>query len=243
MIDPETKIGYIRLTQFQTDSASELRKALRQLQDAGMRGLVLDLRFNPGGLLDQAVEISDMFLDRGTIVSTRGRVVHRQEVQADHETFVPMSLPLVVLVNQYSASASEIFSGAMKDLHRGLIVGQRTFGKGSVQNVLQLGEKSLMKLTMSKYYLPEGESLHRNEKSKTWGVEPDVTVEMTPNQVQALISNRRDVDVIARNAATQPVATTTKELEPLIDTQLDTALMLLRLQLIQNGGAVAARGE
>lgn len=245
MIDPDTKIGYVRLMQFQNDSASELRKVLRQLQDNGMRGLVLDLRFNPGGLLDQAVEISDMFLDHGTIVSTRGRVMHRQEIQADRETFVPMSLPLVVLVNQYSASASEIFSGAMKDLHRGLIVGQRTFGKGSVQNVLTLGEKSLMKLTMSKYYLPEGESLHRNEGSKTWGVEPDVVVDMTPNQIQALISNRRDTDVILRGeSTTQPATrsdTTKPDIEPLIDTQLDTALMLLRLQLVGSAGNVAMR--
>ncbi len=245
MIDPDTKIGYVRVTQFQNDTAEELRKALQDLQNSGMRGLVLDLRFNPGGLLDQAVEMSDMFLDRGTIVSTRGRVVHRQEIQADRDTFIPNTMPMIVLVNQYSASASEIFSGAMKDLHRATIVGQRSFGKGSVQNILPLGEKALMKLTMSKYYLPEGESLHRNEGSKTWGVEPDVIVDMTPNQIQSLLANRRDVDVISRTSATQPAPTTaaaaTKpDIEPLLDTQLDTALMLLRLQLIQSGNAVAS---
>ena len=243
MIDPDNKIGYVRITGFQEDTAAELRSAVKSMQDQGVRGIVFDLRFNPGGLLNAATEISDMFLDHGTIVSTKGIHARPTETTADKATIVPMSLPMVVLVNQYSASASEIFSGAMKDLHRGLIVGQRSFGKGSVQNVMGLGEKAAIKLTMSYYYLPDGESLHRRDGAKTWGVEPDVVVEMTPDQVGKLLEARRDADIIAaRNASTAPAtvpapqnATPPKAAEPLLDTQLDTGLMILRLQTVQSG--------
>ena len=144
----------------------------------------------------------------------------------------------------------EIFSGAMKDLHRGLIVGQRSFGKGSVQNVIPIDDqtppRAFIKLTMSYYYLPDGESLHRRNGAKTWGVEPDVTVEMTPVQIGALNMARRDADVIAARAATATTpatapgnpatqADTQKATESLIDTQLDTALLMLRLQTVQPG--------
>ncbi len=240
MLDPENKIGYIRITGFQEDTSKELRSAMASLQAKGMRGVILDLRFNPGGLLDQAVEISDMFLDHGNIVSTKGRTnVTRNIWKADKATQIPNSMPVVVLVNQYSASASEIFSGAMKDLHRGLIIGQRSFGKGSVQNLLPITNdrlangypKAMMKLTMSYYYLPDGESLHRRDGAKTWGVDPDVAVEMTPRQLGDMLRARRDSDVIVKNGATQP--STTSKPEPIIDTQLDTGLLLLRLQLLQ----------
>ncbi len=243
MIDPDNKIGYVRITGFQEDTAAELRSAVKTMQAQGVRGVVFDLRFNPGGLLNAATEISDMFLDHGTIVSTKGNHAHPTETHADKATIVPMSLPIVVLVNQYSASASEIFSGAMKDLHRGLIVGQRSFGKGSVQNVMALGEKAAIKLTMSYYYLPDGESLHRRDGAKTWGVEPDVVVDMTPDQIGKLLEARRNADIIAaKNDATAPASApatqngaATKPAEPLLDTQLDTALLILRLQTVQSG--------
>jgi len=243
MLDPDSKIGYIRITGFQEDTAKELKDTLEALKDAGMRGVLLDLRFNPGGLLDVAVKMCDEFLDRGTIVSTRSRVGRGKEWDADHSMVIPMNMPVIVLVNQYSASASEIFSGAMKDLNRGLIVGQRSFGKGSVQNLMQLTPVAAMKLTQAYYYLPKGESLHRRDGSKTWGVEPDVTVELTPAQINSLVKARRDSEVIRSKgsatapatipAATTPAATTGKAPEPVYDTQLDTALLLMRLQLIQ----------
>ena len=237
MLDPESKIGYIRITGFQEDTAKELKNTLDQLDLQGMRGVILDLRFNPGGLLDVAVKMCDEFLDHGTIVSTRGRVARPTRRDADHSMVIPMNMPVIVLVNQYSASASEIFSGAMKDLNRGLIVGQRSFGKGSVQNLMQLTPDAAMKLTQAHYYLPKGESLHRRDGSKTWGVEPDVTVQLTPAQVGSLIKARRDAEIIhAKISATTPAttqATTGKAPEPVYDTQLDTALLLMRLQLIQ----------
>lgn len=241
MIDPESKIGYIRVTGFQEDTVKELRKAIQELKGEGMRGLVMDLRFNPGGLLNAAVEMSDMFIDRQgeVIVSTRGSQTRSQVAKSDADSVLDSGVPVVVLINQYSASASEIYSGAIKDLKRGLIVGQRSFGKGSVQNVIAIGDQAAIKLTMSYYYLPLGESLHRRDQARTWGVEPDLVVNMTPAQVGALIKARRDADVISKNGGTAPASApatspaTQKNAEPLIDTQLDTALLMLRLQTVQ----------
>jgi carboxyl-terminal processing protease len=247
MLDPDSKIGYIRITGFQDDTAEELRSALMELQDQGMRGLILDLRFNPGGLLRAAVDISDMFLEDGVIVSTRGRSAEAKEYKwtAHKETLVPSTMPIIVLVNQYSASASEIFSGAMKDLHRGYIIGHRSFGKGSVQNLMGIGSEQLpdgtpdaeMKLTMAYYYLPNGENLHRRDGAKDWGVDPDVTVDLTPEQLSDLLKQRRDSDVIHAASATAPATTQAAN----SDTQLDTALLMLRLQLVQAGVSAAAR--
>jgi carboxyl-terminal processing protease len=243
LIDPEQKIGYIRITQFQEDTAEQLRAALNTLEAQGLRGLVVDLRFNPGGYLSSAIEISDMFLDEGTIVSTKGRTQRPNRWPATSELKVAKELPMMVLVNQHSASASEIFSGAMRDLGRATIVGQRSFGKGSVQNINQIGWRgeAILKVTTSYYYLPNNESLHRTEGAKTWGVEPDVIVEMTPAQTASLLKQRRDSEIIAARNATQPDDATTQPTtgpaatqaaeEPVVDAQLETALILLRTHL------------
>jgi carboxyl-terminal processing protease len=251
MIDKENKIGYIRVTGFQEETTHELEAALAQLKSQGLQGLILDLRFNPGGLLKAAVDISDLFLDQGTIVSTKGRTLRAGEYkwQAHKDVAVDSQLPITVLINQYSASASEILSGALKINKRALIVGQRSFGKGSVQNILFLPEGAKdaeMKLTMSYYYLPNGESLHRKDGATTWGVEPQVLVELSPDQLSKMLKQRRDSDIIQRAAGAAPTtsapatstapstgpATTTAANEPVIDTQLDTSLLLLRLQLV-----------
>ncbi|HUO07708.1 MAG TPA: S41 family peptidase [Phycisphaerae bacterium] len=240
MLDPDSKIGYIRITGFQDETADELRAAIEELKSQGMRGLILDLRFNPGGLLRAAVDISDMFLNHGVIVSTRGRSAEAREYKwtAHDNPLVPADMPIVVLINQYSASASEIFSGAMKDLRRGYIIGHRSFGKGSVQNLFGIGSEQLadgtpvaeMKLTMAYYYLPNGENLHRRDGAKDWGVDPDVTVDLTPDQLADLLKQRRDSDVIHSATATEPATTQAAS----TDTQLDTALLMLRLQLVQS---------
>lgn len=252
MLDTDNKIGYIRITGFQEETADSLEQAVAALKKQGMRGVVLDLRFNPGGLLQAAVDMCDMFLQDGVIVSTKGRAGSRarpQEWRAHGATEIPSNMPMVVLVNEYSASASEIFAGAMKDLHRGLIVGHRTFGKGSVQNLLNIGANvrpdsglpdAMMKLTMAYYYLPNGESLHRRDGVPNWGVDPDVAVDLTPDQLADLIKNRRDSDIIRSghgpgggdNAGVQP-DTGTKP-APAVDTQLETALLMMRLQLVQS---------
>jgi len=137
MLDEEDKIGYVRLTQFGRQSAQELAVALQDLTEKGMKGLVLDLRFNPGGLLSQAVRVSDLFIESGMIVSTEGKNTEPRPFTATKPgTFA--GFPMVVLVNRFSASASEIVSACLQDHDRAVVVGERSWGKGSVQNVISL---------------------------------------------------------------------------------------------------------
>lgn len=176
MLDADKKIGYLRITHFTKRTATELRDALRKLKEQGMRGLVLDLRFNPGGLLQAAVEVCDLFIDSGLIVSTEGRNVEPQKWTA--KSFGTFSgFPMAVLVNRYSASASEIVSACLQDHKRAIVVGERTWGKGSVQNVVELeGGQSALKLTTAAYHRPSGKNIHRFPEAKDtdeWGVSPD----------------------------------------------------------------------
>ena len=176
-VDPEHKIGYIRLNAFQENTVRELDDAVAEVQGKGMEGLVLDLRFNPGGLLSTAVSVADRFLEKGVIVSTRGRAVQPVSYKA-HKFGTYKDFPLAVLVNNWSASASEIVAGAVQDHHRGIIVGEKTFGKGSVQNVIPLrGGKSALKLTTAHYYTPAGRSIHRKEENGEGGLVPDIVLE------------------------------------------------------------------
>jgi carboxyl-terminal processing protease len=239
-IDEQNKIAYLRLIQFQKETSADLTRALAALRRDGAKGIVLDLRYNPGGLLQSAAEVSDSFLGDGTIVSTksdRGDDPSQPPLIA-HKAASDVDLPMVVLVNQFSASASEIVSGALRDHKRALIVGERTFGKGSVQMVFPLSARqAYLKLTTSHYYLPNGKCIHREETSTEWGVEPHVTVEMSPNQMNAVIDARRDLDVLrdANDPAAQAVGgDQTKKLEQSLlssDPQLTAALLLLRMQL------------
>lgn len=178
-LDHTSKIGYIRLTNFAETTATELRAAVDELQKDGCRGLVIDLRNNPGGLLRSAVEISDLFLTDGRIVSTKGRN-HKDEVydaKADGTVMLPAkNYPIAILVNRYSASASEIVAAALQDHGRAVIVGERTYGKGSVQNIINMEkDKSALKLTTASYWRPSGKNIHRFPESKEtddWGVKP-----------------------------------------------------------------------
>lgn len=172
-LDQEQKIGYARLTTFGRETAPDLAKVLTELEEKDARAFVLDLRFNPGGLLRSAIEVADMFLDSGKIVTMEGRNVERQEWQATKAATLT-DLPLVVVVNQYSASASEIVSAALQDHNRAVIIGEQTFGKASVQNVVELeAGKSAIKITTGSYQRPSGKSIHRFTDSTEWGVKPD----------------------------------------------------------------------
>ncbi len=199
MIDEAKKIGYVRVASFVENSVPDLREAIEQMRADGMKALILDLRFDPGGILKTAVEMTDLFIREGVIVRTKGRSTPPWEATATEEDTLP-HFPMVVLVNQYSASASEIVSGALQDHHRAILIGERTFGKGSVQNVIPLkGEKSRLKLTTSKYYLPSGRCIHREEdmtEDDEWGVTPDIVVSMTPQEYVALITARQEGEVI-----------------------------------------------
>lgn len=182
------KIGYIRIIQFNEPTAEELAKALDELQKQGMQALVLDLRNNPGGLLNVAVDVCAQFLPPGTkVVSTQGRVASQQH---DYSTAANIKerphFPLAVLVNEGSASGSEIVAGAMKDLKRAVLVGETTFGKGSVQNVVQLPDGSALRFTTAKYYTPSKQVIHGA------GVVPNIRVPMTAEQERALFASRND---------------------------------------------------
>lgn len=176
MLKSDPKIGYVRMSQFSRYTAEELREAVDQLVQQGMQGMVLDLRFNPGGLLESAIEIADMFLSSGEIVSVKGRNVENRSWSAQQKgTYA--DFPMAVLVNAYSASASEVLSACLQDNKRAIVVGERTWGKGSVQNVIRLEDgESALKLTTASYHRPSGVNIHRFPKMKSsdiWGVTPD----------------------------------------------------------------------
>jgi carboxyl-terminal processing protease len=195
LLDPEFtgpfKIGYIRLVQFNEPTADELSKALDELQKQGMQALILDLRNNPGGLLNSAVDVCAQFLPPNTkVVSTQGRVASQQH---DYSTSGVKkerpSFPMVVLINEGSASGAEIVAGALKDLHRAVLVGETTFGKGSVQNVMQLPDGSAVRFTTAKYYTPSKQVIQGN------GVTPNIRVAVTADQERSLSALRNTGNV------------------------------------------------
>ena len=176
-------IGYIRISQFSEPTAESLAEHLADLDEQGMDSIIIDLRNNPGGLLSTVIHISDMFLSKGTIVSTKGRDrAQNQTFHAQRDVLI-QDTPLIVLVNEGSASASEIFAGAIKDNSRGIIVGEKTFGKGSVQTVRELPDGSGIRITTALYYTPSGESIDKV------GIEPDEIVhdiELTTKELEAV---------------------------------------------------------
>lgn len=166
----KNNIGYIRLRAFNEQSHNQLIKQLKKISNKKMDGYILDLRNNPGGLLSQAIKITETFLDGGEIVSTRGRNKNDIRIYNAKKGDRINNKPLIVLINQGSASASEIVSGALKDHKRAILLGERSFGKGSVQSIIPLKNRGGLRLTTAKYYLPSGVSIHEK------GVEPDITV-------------------------------------------------------------------
>ncbi|MDH3584280.1 MAG: S41 family peptidase, partial [Phycisphaerae bacterium] len=261
-IDPELQIGYIRLTTFGPNTATDLDRAVEQMvEQGGLRGLVLDLRFNPGGRLDSAIDVSNRFLEEGTIVSTTQKTFLGRPWRAAadrHHTYA--SFPVVVLVNKGSASASEIVSGALQAHKRALVIGERSFGKGSVQNLFPIGgNAAYLKLTTQYYRLPDNRIIHRRPDAKDWGISPDVAVAVTDAQVAAAIEARMILDVLpgAGEKAFNPALVISKPdpkdedadrqelkrkaqavrkaddlLTQGLDPQLNTALLLLQARVI-----------
>ncbi len=168
-------IGYIRLRAFNEQSHNQLIKQLKKISNKKVEGYILDLRNNPGGLLSQAIKITETFLDGGEIVSTRGRDKNDIRIFNAKKGDKINNKPLIILINQGSASASEIVSGALKDHKRAILLGEKSFGKGSVQSIIPLKNRGGLRLTTAKYYLPSGESIHEK------GVEPDITVKRNKN--------------------------------------------------------------
>jgi len=250
-VDPQNKIAYVRLVSFSKNAADEMRKTVAQLQKEGMRGLVIDLRNNPGGLLKGAVEISNLFLAEGRIVSTKGRNQKEEVYDVDpaHALLPGKDVPVAILVNRYSASASEILSAALQDHDRAVIVGERTYGKGSVQNVIEMeGHSSALKLTTASYWRPSGKNIHRFPDSKEtdeWGVKPNEGFEVVLKDEERVGYQvyRRERDVVHGKPGTPPPAPKTSEKEkdkkPFEDRVLQKALEYLREEAKKVGAARA----
>jgi carboxyl-terminal processing protease len=260
MIDRQNKIAYIRLITFSETAADELRKAVTRLQADGVRGVILDLRLNPGGLLKEAVEVSDLFLPEGRIVSTRGRNGQEETYDAQEKgtLLMPASdYPMVVLINKYSASASEIVAAALQDHKRAVIIGERSYGKGSVQNVIRMENgASALKLTTASYWRPSGKNIHRFPDSKDgdeWGVKPDdgFDIAMKDEERLAYMIYRRDRDIIHGKPGSPSPAPLkgVKEIngkdkdkvkKPFVDRALDKALDYLRGEIKKAAAAPRA---
>lgn len=181
--------GYVRLTNFNENAARDIRKAIEKLEKKGtLQGMVLDLRNNPGGLLDQAVDVSSLFIDEGVVVSTRGRS-REQEIRYAKRGMARKDFPLAILVNASTASAAEIVAGALQDHHRAIVMGAPTFGKGSVQTVIDLNQEMGLKLTIARYYTPTGKSIQEK------GVQPDVLLDDFDSKVLAEARKKKEEGV------------------------------------------------
>ncbi|MBW1730123.1 MAG: S41 family peptidase [Deltaproteobacteria bacterium] len=182
----EPGIGYVRISTFQSKAAKDLDAAINKLERRGkLKGLILDLRNNPGGLLSQAIEVSDYFLDSGVIVTTKGRKHSQDIVARAHKNSGKRNYPIIVLVNGGSASAAEIVAGALQDNKRAIILGTRTFGKGSVQTILPLSDGSALRLTTARYYTPSGRSIQLS------GIHPDIELAFVPPEKKKEKERRR----------------------------------------------------
>jgi carboxyl-terminal processing protease len=228
LLDPAKKIGYVRITAFSRNTADELRTALQDLTSRGMKGLVIDLRDNPGGVLATAIEVADLFVRTGRIVSTAGRAAPEKKWDA-HEENTFDGFPIAVLVNNYSASASEIVAACLQDHKLAVVVGQRTWGKGSVQNVVYFDEdRGVLKLTTAGYQRPSGKNIHREEgadEDEEWGVKPDEGLEvfLSAPELKQLREYRREHDIARRPEEVTEV----EGLPKFIDPQLQRALSYL----------------
>ena len=224
MFDPDAKIAYVRITSFSRRTHRDLQRVLRQLRSDDLKALILDLRFNPGGLLTSAIDVADLFLESGTIVSTDGRNAPKRSWEAKKRgTFGDFEM--AVLVNRFSASASEIVAASLQDHDRAVIVGERTWGKGSVQNIIELeGGKSALRLTTGTYHRPNGKNIHRFEGATDdddWGVRPSDghALRLSPVETRRLLDHQQEANVIgASNDDASPAK------KPLIDRQLQRAL-------------------
>jgi carboxyl-terminal processing protease len=237
ILDLNQHIGYVRLTAFSSDTAAELRRVLSQLQKDKLRGLILDLRFNPGGLLSAGIEVSDLFVSEGRIVSTKGRNSPEHAWDA-HKEGTYSGFPMAVLVNRFSASSSEIVAACLQDHKRAVVIGERTWGKGSVQTLIQLDNgRSLLKLTTASYRRPNGKNIHRfldAKETDEWGVMPDAGFKIEPSDEEMirLIQDRRRRDVLPSPAKDGEKGPEGKEKTPRpVDRQLQAAMKYLTEEL------------
>jgi carboxyl-terminal processing protease len=185
----ENSIAYLRISSFQENTAEDVKNSLKKLEKKSgekLKGIIIDLTDNPGGLLKESVDIADLFIKKGVIVSTRDRNEHLEILRANNQSEYE-NIPIVLIVNQGSASASEILAGALKDHNRAKIIGSTTFGKGSVQTIVELDKKSAVKLTIARYYTPKGKSIDGQ------GIKPDIVIEDLPSKLKNDPENKLDL--------------------------------------------------
>jgi carboxyl-terminal processing protease len=227
----EPGYGYVRIAQFQEQTGSEFRRALKQLRggEPGLKGLILDLRNNPGGLLPASVEVADTLLDGGLIVYTEGRIASANSKSMATAGELLAGVPVVVLINEGTASAAEIVAGALKDRQRALVIGTRSFGKGSVQNVLPLGDGRAVKLTTARYFTPSGHSIQAE------GIRPDIEVRRAEIHELEPGFTVKEADLGGHlSGAGEPGTAPRSEAQPAVpaDNQLQEALHLLKALVI-----------
>ncbi|MBN1622549.1 MAG: S41 family peptidase [Endomicrobiales bacterium] len=226
MLNKET--GYVKLMEFNANSERDMRRMLDKLSKEGMKSLVLDLRNNPGGLLDIAVGVCMEFLDDNKlIVYTQGRDPESRREYYSKGKAPYGELPMIILVNRGSASGSEIVAGAMQDLKRALIIGTTTFGKGSVQSVYPLQDGNALRLTTAKYYTPNGRSIHRNEETGEGGIIPDIIIDV-PRDIEAKLYAQSE-EIFTPGKGAKPAV---KEEEIVKDEVLERALDMLKVREI-----------
>ncbi len=227
IVDKESKIGYVAVTGFQDNTITDLDASIEELEKQGMEALILDLRFNPGGLLNIAVDMSDKFIKKGVIVSTKGRHKSQEHEYKAHKSGTYKNFPLIILINNGSASAAEIVAGAVKDHNRGLLLGTKTFGKGSVQSLIPIENKdTALKLTTAKYYTPSGTLIDGV------GIEPDIKVNLTKKEINELqknltIANATDIRTKDRKEPSRDIEDSDDE-GKFVDVQLSRALDVLK---------------
>lgn len=241
-LEKHPRIGYLRLTTFGDQTEKELRKAIESWHEPS-EGIIIDLRWNSGGLLTAAVAVCDMFLNSGTIVSTRGRngIEQTVYVASARQTVAP-NVPLVVLVSRFSASASEIVAACLQDHGRATIIGQRTWGKGTVQNIIPLeGGESALKITTATYWRPSGKNIHRLRKATEeadWGVKPNVGFEiiLTDEEYRAIadLRQRREFSLSKRASKSEGTDTAENEGDTTSDVQLKRAVEHIQAQHVLN---------
>lgn len=196
IVDNQYNIGYVRLTRFNKNTYKDLKKHIALLQQQGMKHLILDMRFNPGGLLTASVEVVNAFISDGVVVTTKGRLATTHQTYTATKNKLCWDGPLAVIINGSSASASEIVAGALQDYHRAIIVGSRSYGKGSVQSIISLrDEKRALKITTAKYYTPSGRSIQKTSTNKG-GVVPDEIISFSTKKQGELIRSFSEKDYV-----------------------------------------------
>jgi carboxyl-terminal processing protease len=249
MVDEANRVGYVRITSFSGDTSSDFENVLRDLESQGLKGLIMDLRFNTGGLLDSAVNIVDKFVKEGLIVRTQPKIGMIPSYEYAHRRGTHPDYPLVILINLGSASASEIVAGALADAkyERAVLVGSRTHGKGSVQGITHYpGGGAQLKYTMAYYHLPSGQRVKsrdavEKEGGKDWGVGPNVEVKLNSNELKEMLDVQRDNDVLVqagRDAHGGSYKKRTLEETLEADPQLAVGLLVVKTKLIEADGLV-----